>query len=65
MDRKSLPYNCSAFMWRLLWLLLTLGLWPDNSPHDLWQEVFNTRECVSQYIFHKVTFLRTKYPFKL
>lgn len=42
-DRKSLPYDCSAFTWRYLWLLLILGLWSNNSLDDLWQEVYNTR----------------------
>lgn len=34
-DRKSLPYDCSVFTWRYLWLLWTLGLCSNNSPWPL------------------------------
>lgn len=48
-DRKSLPYDCSVFTWRYLWLLLTLGLWSNNSLYDLCQEVSNTRGYASDW----------------
>lgn len=36
-DSKSLPYDCVC-AYEDMWLLLTLGLWSNNSLHDLWQE---------------------------
>lgn len=47
-DRKSLPHDGSAITWRYRWLLLTLGLCPNNALRDLWQEASSTREHANE-----------------